>query len=644
MGVLNLSNDSLIGGSAAFHNKIKERNLFIPDNDAWVLFRDSIQQIMEPDSIESVRMLVDHNDQNRNLQASEALKIMLYEQILMHGKIDITGDLGVANPSLGNIGIAYNIPFPLVPPRPSLQSGSRTLGNKRYEATNHLGNVQSVFSDRKLIQQEHTYNNESVTHYLPDVRTYTDYYPYGMPMPERNDGQQEPCERIQLNDLKILTNADRPWRDFRTKNSATRRLEGSSIWLISYNVEYENGTPGGISSIPFDLLADRLYTLELVLSSTCDFKLDIYFTPNGASNNTLIYSVFPVPAGGINFSYTPTEDGKLFYEIFLTDANSLNACHLGIVKNRLSTQTTKWITDCGNGGATQNTEGYRYGFGGHEKVDEVIGTGKTVDMGDRWLDVRLGRTPKMDAKANKYPSLSPYSYAANSPLIFIDPDGKDIIPVHGTWSDNTTWEDLGGIKKATYNLFNDNNLRKSYEWSGGNYAQSRTEAALGLINYIRTQMNSESFNGQITLVGHSHGGNVSIEALNMMAEMKEFDNVQLNLLTINTPVRPDYQLSKKALARVSHVNVYDPKDPVQSNGGNSTVVLPDLPRTPNFMDANTFGTGEYGPAGRTFKNAKNIEVDNPQGFIEGHMMGLYIGDFHNSHNRVDDWIDKTEKK
>jgi RHS repeat-associated protein len=297
-------------------------------------------------------------------------------------------------------------------------------------------------------------------------------------------------------------------------------------------------------------------------------------------------------------------------------------------------------------GRSFSSEDYRFGFGGHEKVDEASGSGNTVDMGDRWLDVRLGRTPKMDAKANKYSSLSPYSYAANSPLIFIDPDGKDIIPVHGTWSNINTWENLNGIRNASKILFGDNNLGVSFPWSGANYAELRTKAAIQLVDHIRTQMQSKDFNGEITLVGHSHGGNISIEALNMIVDMKEFDNVQLNLLTINTPVREDYQLSKKAVGIVSHVNVYDPKDPVQSNGGNSMVVLPDLPRTPDFMDANTKGTGEYGSAGRTFKNAKNIKVDNPQGIINGWKLdgGIQSGDYHNSHNRVDDWINKTEEK
>jgi hypothetical protein len=270
-------------------------------------------------------------------------------------------------------------------------------------------------------------------------------------------------------------------------------------------------------------------------------------------------------------------------------------------------------------------------------------------MGDRWLDTRIGRTPKTDLHKFKYPSLSPYSYAASNPIYYIDPDGRDIITVHGTWAKRSTFENLSEIRKASNNLFGDNNFGVSFPWSGANYAESRTKAAIQLVNHVRTQMQSKDFNGKITLVGHSHGGNVSIEALNMMADMKDFDNVQFNLLTINTPVRKDYQLSKTALGRVNHVNVFDPKDPVQSNGGNSTVVMPNLPRTPDFMDVNTKGTGEYGSAGRTFNNAKNIQVDNPQGITNGWKAWGWIlipkkGDFHNSHNRVNDWIQKTEKK
>jgi len=262
--------------------------------------------------------------------------------------------------------------------------------------------------------------------------------------------------------------------------------------------------------------------------------------------------------------------------------------------------------------------------------------------GARYYDAQTSVWLSVDPMADKYPEFSAYVFSGNNPVLYVDPDGRDIIPVHGTWSNPNTWGDLKGITKASNKFFGDNNLGNSFQWSGANYSELRTEAAIQLVDHARSQMKSKDFNGEITFVGHSHGGNVSVEALNMMAEMKEFDNVELNLLTINTPVREDYQLSDNAKERVNHVNIYDSKDPVQANGGNSLVVLPDLPHTPDFMDVNTKGTGEYGSAGRTFENAKNVKVGNPQGFINGWKLngGIQWGDFHNSHNRVNDWINK----
>ncbi|GEM_PF-6543835 len=46
------------------------------------------------------------------------------------------------------------------------------------------------------------------------------------------------------------------------------------------------------------------------------------------------------------------------------------------------------------------------------------------------------------------------------------------------------------------------------------------------------------------------------------------------------------------------------------------------------------------PSQTTVPIGKTLEI----GLIHGHIMGIYSGDFHNSHNRVDDWIKKTEIK
>ena len=114
-----------------------------------------------------------------------------------------------------------------------------------------------------------------------------------------------------------------------------------------------------------------------------------------------------------------------------------------------------------------------------------------------------------------------------------------------------------------------------------------------------------------------------------IVEMDEFKNIRINLVTINTPVRDDYQLTEHARERGSHHNIYDSKDPVQTKGGNSWFTFPAKPSKVKL-------TGEYGNARREFdKGATNIRVNNPQGIL---------GDFHNSHNRTNDWINRKEEQ
>lgn len=66
----------------------------------------------------------------------------------------------------------------------------------------------------------------------------------------------------------------------------------------------------------------------------------------------------------------------------------------------------------------------RYGFNGKEKDDEHS-QGK-YNFGARIYDGRLGRWLKLDLLHKNYPSLSPYNFVSNNPIIYIDPDGKSI--------------------------------------------------------------------------------------------------------------------------------------------------------------------------------------------------------------------------
>lgn len=78
-------------------------------------------------------------------------------------------------------------------------------------------------------------------------------------------------------------------------------------------------------------------------------------------------------------------------------------------------------------GRNASTGDYRYGFNGMEKDDELKGSGNSVDFGARMYDSRLGRWLSLDPMQAKYPELSPYTGIGNNPIIYIDPDGRDIV-------------------------------------------------------------------------------------------------------------------------------------------------------------------------------------------------------------------------
>ena len=71
---------------------------------------------------------------------------------------------------------------------------------------------------------------------------------------------------------------------------------------------------------------------------------------------------------------------------------------------------------------------YRYGYNNMEKDDEIKGSGNSLDFGARIYDSRLGRWLACDALFQKYPFISPYNANQNSPILFRDVDGNDILP------------------------------------------------------------------------------------------------------------------------------------------------------------------------------------------------------------------------
>jgi len=90
---------------------------------------------------------------------------------------------------------------------------------------------------------------------------------------------------------------------------------------------------------------------------------------------------------------------------------------------------------------------YRYGFSSMEKDDEVKGSGNHYSFSDYGYDPRTGRRWQVDPEAARGPQYSPYSFAFNNPILYVDEDGKWAVYVHYKMTKQALMK--AGISKQT---------------------------------------------------------------------------------------------------------------------------------------------------------------------------------------------------
>ena len=122
-----------------------------------------------------------------------------------------------------------------------------------------------------------------------------------------------------------------------------------------------------------------------------------------------------------------------------------------------------------------NTPAYRYGFNGKENDDEVKGQGNQQDYGMRTYDPRVGRFLSVDPLEESYPWYSPYQFAGNNPVLFIDLDGLE---------PKTPGKNVGD---SAYGQNGKNGIAAKWIWDGKQWTMKEMEGVVVKAVKKRTQ-------------------------------------------------------------------------------------------------------------------------------------------------------------
>jgi len=95
--------------------------------------------------------------------------------------------------------------------------------------------------------------------------------------------------------------------------------------------------------------------------------------------------------------------------------------------------------------------GYKFGFNGMEKDDELKGNGNSYDFGARFYDPRVGVWLSLDPVQNNSYLISSYAFVQNNPINYFDPNGEQEFKANYHVGSETAFE-MFGVNPTGYSM------------------------------------------------------------------------------------------------------------------------------------------------------------------------------------------------
>jgi RHS repeat-associated protein len=461
-------------------------------------------------------------------------------------------------------------------------------GQKQYELTNHLGNVQATISDLPVkVGEAHT------EYHAPALPAVYDYYPFGMLMPDRYTSDTS-SECVTVSQTKWVTTwvthcylaADWVWPAY--------SYYGSVSVSTSSGLQIAAGESSGIyfeiDVLPYEQQDVYLQT-DAFYSGSGTLELQEYHSGQWHMLGSTTFDKL----GEVRISIRPREDR---IRAVLRGPFYVQVKQFCVQRPQLS-QETVLVDICDTDG-----DKYRFGYNNMPKDNEIAGIGNTIDYKARQLDTRIGRFWSVDPLTKKFPELTPYQFASNTPIQAIDLDGKEAFFIHGTASSPSAWSPVL-TNLITKNFTNNTHQDATFSWEDRNQLTNnksdRRWAAVFLVQHILDyRKNNNITDEEITLIGHSHGGNIAIQAADIF---HKFYNTKVNIVNFNTP---------------AYNGTFDAENPQYNYGINS---LTHFWTRQDGVAGGFAGDDKYTKGNLTpMLNSQNIELKNPlqKGWLKSH--------------------------